>query len=86
MKDSDYDFKSTILGNAKMENLSLAQLDENTIELQWSNLQMEDRCIGGYIVELKSKTQKLQTKFYEQSDVTVRYFVVSGGGSSLHCV
>ena len=59
------------------------QVDERTLELQWSNSQMDQdkHCIGGYIIKLKSKNSaESNSSFYEHHDSTVSYFAVSGGG------
>ena len=69
-----------------MENLSLSQLDERSLELQWSNSQMDKNsskhCIGGYVIKLKSKNSaESNSSFYEHHDSTVSYFAVSGGGA-----
>ena len=63
MKDSDYDFKSTILGNAKMENLSLSQLDENTIELHFPvppSFDISPSNNDAYTKKLKERFSKVQ--------------------------
>ena len=59
------------------------QVDERTLELQWSNSQMDQdkHCIGGYVIKLKSKNSaESNSSFYEHHDSTVSYFAVSGGG------
>ena len=60
------------------------QVDERTLELQWSNSQMDQdkHCIGGYVIKLKSKNSaESNSSFYEHHDSTVSYFAVSGGGA-----
>ena len=82
MKNSGWDFRS-YMSNVKMENLSLSRVDERTLELQWSNSQMDQdkHCIGGYVIKLKSKNSaESNSSFYEHHDSTVSYFAVSGGG------
>ena len=82
MRDSGWDFRS-YMSNVKMENLSLSRVDERTLELQWSNSQMDQdkHCIGGYVIKLKSKNSaESNSSFYEHHDSTVSYFAVSGGG------
>ena len=83
MKNSGWDFRS-YMSNVKMENLSLSRVDERTLELQWSNSQMDQdkHCIGGYVIKLKSKNSaESNSSFYEHHDSTVSYFAVSGGGA-----
>ena len=83
MRDSGWDFRS-YMSNVKMENLSLSRVDERTLELQWSNSQMDQdkHCIGGYVIKLKSKNSaESNSSFYEHHDSTVSYFAVSGGGA-----
>ena len=84
MKNSVWDFRS-YMSNVEMKNLSLSQVDERTLELQWSNSQMDKNsskhCIGGYVIKIKNKkTSVSNTSFYEHHDSTVSYFAVSGGG------
>ena len=74
MKASGWDWRSETIFNSNVENFTVSQRTARSLELQWSNLQMEQHCIGGYVIRLKKKNEeKGQNRFFKHNESTVSY-------------